>query len=218
MLAGSRCRRCLAYGAASRCSASAPQSERAPMHAGRRFPGSTGRESGEGDAQGEAPAHRYADTSTTKILDELEGSPLKYRIISETHETQEWFEGTPAELMDALRRAQEGLTKDDIVEKTAKSLSLQLEGIARLWMGQKGACDRLSTILGITPPKSEVRSDRGNFDWARRQRTGDYVTDVVRGWDVTLGKPGKKPPNFRQASDCLDLNQSEFHHHRVQSY
>lgn len=95
-------------------------------------------------------------TPTTKMLDVLETSSLKYRIVAETHETDEWFEGTPAELMDALRRAQEGLTKDDIVEKTAKSLSLQLEGIAQLWMGQKGACDRLSGILGITPPKGET--------------------------------------------------------------
>lgn len=57
--------------------------------------------------------------------------------------------------MDALRRAQEGLTKDDIVEQTAKSLSIQLEGVAKLWMGQHGACDRLSDILGIKKPKAE---------------------------------------------------------------
>jgi len=60
-------------------------------------------------------------------------------------------------LMDALRHAQEALTKDDIVEHTAKSLSVQLEGVAKLWMGQKGSCDRLSNILGITPPKGETR-------------------------------------------------------------
>ena len=54
--------------------------------------------------------------------------------------------------MDALRHAQEALTKDDIVEQTARSLSVQLEGIAKLWMGQGGACDRLSSILGLSPP------------------------------------------------------------------
>ena len=95
-------------------------------------------------------------TPTTKILDVLEQSRLRYRIVSETHETKDWFEGWPVELMDALRRAQESLTRDDIVEKTAKSLSLQLENIAKLWMGQKGACDRLSSILGINVPKSET--------------------------------------------------------------
>jgi hypothetical protein len=57
--------------------------------------------------------------------------------------------------MAALRHAQEALTKDDIVEQTAKSLSSRLEAVAKLWMGQKGACDRLSGILGITPPKGE---------------------------------------------------------------
>ncbi len=96
------------------------------------------------------------NTRTTKMLDALRTTQLKYRIVAETHETKDWFEGDPASLMDALRHAQEALTKDDIVEETAKSLSVQLEGVARLWMGQKGACDRLSTILGLTPPKGET--------------------------------------------------------------
>ena len=95
-------------------------------------------------------------TPTVKLLDELTRATLKYRIVAETHESEDWFEGTPASLMDALRRAQEALTQDDIVERTAKSLSVQLEGVSRLWMGQPGACDRLSQILGITPPKGEV--------------------------------------------------------------
>ena len=41
------------------------------------------------------------------------------------------------DLMDALRHSQEALTKDDIVEQTAKSLSVQLEGVAKLWMGPR---------------------------------------------------------------------------------
>lgn len=96
-------------------------------------------------------------TPTTKILDALRTSQLKYRIVAETYETQEWFEGSPASLMDALRHAQEALTKDDIVEQTAKSLSGQLSGVAKLWMGQRGACDRLSTILGLFAPKGETK-------------------------------------------------------------
>jgi hypothetical protein len=94
-------------------------------------------------------------TPTTKILSVLEKSKLRYRIISEADETEDWFEGSPASLMDALRRAQEGLTKDDIVEETAKALSVQLEAISKLWQGQAGTCDKLSKILGITPPKGE---------------------------------------------------------------
>ena len=95
------------------------------------------------------------NTPTTKVLEKLRTSQLKYRIVAETQETPDWYEGTPASLMDALRHAQEALTKDDIVEQTAKSLSVQLEGVAKLWMGQKGACDRLSHILGLYPPKGE---------------------------------------------------------------
>jgi hypothetical protein len=95
-------------------------------------------------------------TPTTQLLKVLETAELKYRIITETDESSDWFEGKPAVLMEALRRAQEGLTKDDIVEKTAKSLSLGLQAVADLWIGQPGACDRLSGILGITYPKTET--------------------------------------------------------------
>jgi hypothetical protein len=94
-------------------------------------------------------------TRTIKLLEVLRKTQIKYRIVTETHETDRWFEGDPVSLMDALRHSQEALTKDDIVEKTAKSLSVQLEGVAKLWMGQKGACDRLSEILGLSPPKGE---------------------------------------------------------------
>jgi hypothetical protein len=96
------------------------------------------------------------NTRTTKVLEALRTSELKYRIVAETYETEDWFEGNPASLMDALRHSQEALTKDDIVEQTAKSLSVQLEAVAQLWMGQKGACDRLSEILGLGPPKGET--------------------------------------------------------------
>ncbi len=95
-------------------------------------------------------------TPTTKVLEVLGRSQIKYRILTETYETQEWFEGDPASFMDALRHAQEALTRDDIVEQTARSLSVRLDGISRLWMGQKGACDRLSKLLGLSPPKGET--------------------------------------------------------------
>lgn len=95
-------------------------------------------------------------TPTAKILDVLARSQLRFRIIAETRESDDWFEGNPGNLMDALRRVQEALTKDNIVEQTAKSLSEKLDGIAKLWMGQTGACDRLSRILGIVAPKKET--------------------------------------------------------------
>ena len=114
------------------------------------------------------------NTPTTKILDVLKTAQLKYRIVAETHETEDWFEGDPTSLMDALRQAQEALTKDDIVEETAKSLSIQLEGIAKLWMGQRGACDRLSNILGLSPPKGETDEKAGE-----RRETAAKVSALV---------------------------------------
>lgn len=95
-------------------------------------------------------------TPTTQLLTILQHSQLKYRIITETDEGSSWYEGTPAALMEAFRRAQETLTKDDIVEKTAHSLSSRLQAVADLWIGQPGACDRLSGILGIPCQKDET--------------------------------------------------------------
>ena len=94
-------------------------------------------------------------TPTAKVVERLENSQIKYRIISEASESEDWFEGNPASLMSALRRAHEALTKDDVVEQTAKALSIQLQAVAALWSGQTGACDRLSAILGIGFPKKE---------------------------------------------------------------
>ncbi len=96
---------------------------------------------------------RSASTST--VIKELENAKLRFRIVSEAEENESWFEGTPSNILAAIRRAQEALAKDDIVERTAKKLSTQLETIAKLWIGQTGTCDRLSEILGIHPPAGE---------------------------------------------------------------
>lgn len=113
-------------------------------------------------------------TSTNKILNTLEEAQLKYKIISEIGESENWYEGRPTSLMDALRRTQESLAQDDLVEKTAKSLHVQLSGVARLWMGQEGACDRLSKLLGINPPKNETHEKSQD-----RHETSSKVSALV---------------------------------------
>lgn len=95
-------------------------------------------------------------TSTAKIIETLDKTQCRFRIVAETHESPSWSTGRPSDLMDAFRRSQEALTKDNIVEQTAKALSLQLETVSRLWQGQPGASDRLSQILRITPPSNET--------------------------------------------------------------
>lgn len=113
-------------------------------------------------------------TSTAKIIQALEQTKLRFRIVAETHESPNWSQGGPSDLMDALRRAQEALTKDNIVEQTAKALSLQLETVARLWQGQPGASDRLSQILRIIPPSGEP-ADKA----AERRDTAARVAALV---------------------------------------
>ena len=62
-------------------------------------------------------------TPTAKILDTLSDARLRYCIITETSDGKNWFEGNPASLMEALRRAQEALSQDDIVEQTASCIA-----------------------------------------------------------------------------------------------
>lgn len=97
--------------------------------------------------------------STPKLEKRLEQAKLKYQIVSEAGQT-DWFEGNPSDVMDALRRSQETLAKDDIVEKIARSLADRLEGIAQLWPDQPGVCDKLSELLGIYPPKGETNDQK----------------------------------------------------------
>lgn len=100
---------------------------------------------------------------TSELVEVLQDTRLQYHIISETSEGGDWFDGTPATIMEALRRAQESLTRDDIVERTASSLSAHLERVAMLWSGQTGSCDRLSKLLGMSDSSTdstEIIADR----------------------------------------------------------
>lgn len=93
--------------------------------------------------------------ATTALESTLAATKLRFRVVSEAGETEEWYDGDPAAIMGTLRRVQESLAKDNVVEETAKSLAERLEGIAQLWSGQKGACDRLSVLLGMAADKGE---------------------------------------------------------------
>jgi len=130
---------------------------------------------------------------TTKIIEILRKSELRYRIVTETHES-DWFEGTPTSIMDALRRAQEALTQDDIVERTARALSERLEGVAALWMGQAGARDlcvsKTSSVFDCVTDNSlnlRVRTpcSRMNADgWRMVTQEG---APALRRWATTPG-------------------------------
>jgi hypothetical protein len=113
-------------------------------------------------------------TSTPELEAALRVCTLRFTIISEVGGASTWYEGTPSELMDSLRRSQEALVKDDIVQRTAMSLSLRIEAIAQLWSGQTGTCDRLSKILGIKIPKKEKKTDA-----ADRRETSAKVSALV---------------------------------------
>lgn len=100
----------------------------------------------------------------TSLIKELSTASIDYQILSEAGET-EWLTGDPQAILASMRRSQQTLAQDDIVEKAARSLSGRLEQISRLWGEQATTCDRLSKCLGIIIPKDEESDRRG----ARRE-------------------------------------------------
>lgn len=143
-------------------------------------------------------------TPTAKIEDTLSIANLKYRIVTETAETEKWLEGNPASLMDALRRAQETLVKDDIVEQTAKSLAVHLDSISKLWMAQPGACDRLSNHLKMAIPKNENK-DAAN----ERRETAAKVSALILAnayiFQEQLSRSDEKVETLRKLRKAEDL-------------
>lgn len=112
-------------------------------------------------------------TPSQQLAKRLPEANLEFCIVTETT-APTWAKGTPAEMMAALRRAQESLSQDDLVEQTATSLSARLDGVAKLWGGQPDVCDRLSGLLGIHPPDGENPEDQD-----RRRETAAKVAALA---------------------------------------
>lgn len=96
------------------------------------------------------------EISSAKIIGELEKSNIRYQIVTEFGENNTWLEGTPTTLIAAIFRAQESLVKEDIIKRITKKLNVQLNAIARLWINERGACDRLSYLLEFDRLAGEV--------------------------------------------------------------
>lgn len=114
------------------------------------------------------------ETPTMELGKRLAETVLRFQVISEFSAAGEWFEGAPAEMLAALRRIQSALAQDNLVEKIAKALSMRLEGIADLWSGQAGTCDRLSRLLGFQIHPSETPEQS-----LGRRRTSAKVAALV---------------------------------------
>lgn len=150
-----------------------------------------------------------------ELADTLEDTRLQYHIISETLESGEWCAGTPSTIIETLRQVQESLTRDDIVERTAISLSAHLERVATLWSGQADACERLSQLLGI--------SDRGVDSpeaLAERHETGTKVAALVLAnaliFQEQLASSDKRVDTLRELKKSGDVvNTASRHWHWI---
>jgi hypothetical protein len=97
--------------------------------------------------------------ATAKLEATLSSTPVRFLVISENGQT-EWSESNPAEILSALRRVHEALSKDDIVAESAKRLSEKIDAIAQLWVGQPSVCDKLSDLLGMPTKRNEASEEK----------------------------------------------------------
>lgn len=116
---------------------------------------------------------RLRTTPLKQLPEVLDGTALRFTILSEAGR-EDWNSGTPREILEALRRVQQTLSRDDVVAQAARDLSDRIESIAALWSGQPATCDRLSDVLGMPVPKEETVADGD-----RRRVTATKVAALV---------------------------------------
>jgi hypothetical protein len=95
------------------------------------------------------------ETPTPQLLEQLATATLTYRVLA-LDDVTAWFEGTPAAILDALRRTQATLIQDDIIATTAASLAQRISDTTLLWQGETGTCSRLAILLGMPAASGET--------------------------------------------------------------
>ena len=151
-------------------------------------------------------------TPTTKIIDVLECAKLRFRIVSETHETEE-FEGTPRELMDALRRAQESSGARRHRRADGQIVVASTGRHRYAWSGLPGPCDRLSVILKMGTPKGET-TERTQ----ERRETASRVAALVLAnayiFQEQLANTDTRVDTFRKPEKTEDIVSATAEHWR----
>ena len=107
--------------------------------------------------------------SQSKLADGVKAANLKFSVFAEGEEktllpiesgSATWHSGTPSDILDLLRRAQNNLASEDYVEKIAADLRGAINRSADQWRLSRGDCDRLSEKLGYGAPKNEKERDK----------------------------------------------------------
>ncbi len=95
------------------------------------------------------------ETPTPQLPEQLATATLTYRVLA-LDEVSPWFSGTPAAILDALRRAQAALMQDDVIARIAASLGQRISDTTLLWQGETGTCGRLAILLGLPEVSGET--------------------------------------------------------------
>lgn len=83
------------------------------------------------------------------LADELQTAKLDFAVLSEAGPGA-WRQGAPIHILNELRRANEAVCKQDVVQQAAQKISRYLDGVAAILENDAATCDRLSQLLGFS--------------------------------------------------------------------
>lgn len=107
------------------------------------------------------------------LVAELQKANLDFAVLSETSPGC-WRSGTAADILNELRRANEGICRQDVVQEAAKKISRYLDGVAAILENDAATCDRLSQLLGFS--LAERTSEKLDL---KRRRTAAKVAALT---------------------------------------
>jgi hypothetical protein len=74
---------------------------------------------------------------------------LEFAVLTDPDERETWHIGGVNQIVAELRRAHDVIVRDDVLQQSVNTLNIGLAEVASALLDNKGACDRLISVLGI---------------------------------------------------------------------
>jgi hypothetical protein len=80
---------------------------------------------------------------------QLNSAVLEFSVLTDPSEPEAWHSGGINQIVAELRRAHDVIVRDDVLQQSVNTLNIGLAEVASALLDNKGACDRLISVLGI---------------------------------------------------------------------
>ena len=139
-----------------------------------------------------------------KLKKELTSSNYHFCVLSEVGQGP-WHDGGIDDIINEIRRVQENLSKEDIVQKAADNLAGCLDSVARLFLHNPSVCDELSSILGVGRPGSEKRTEKSKRQWTTAKVAALTLANAFIFQEQLAGSNIKGIKSLRENLRCSDF-------------